>query len=120
MDNPLLSRRLCGSGVTGTISFLDGSTAIGTGTISGGSASFTTSTLTAGVHSITASYGGDSNNAAATSAVLSQTVNKASPMFADSGGVDFRPCCGCTGDDYGDGASWGFRAGNVLEWRDAD
>jgi len=70
-----------GSGVTGTISFLDGSTAIGTGTISGGSASFTTSALTAGVHSMTASYGGDSNNAAATSAVLSQAVNKASPTL---------------------------------------
>ena len=69
------------TGVTGTISFLDGSTVIGTGTISGGSANFATSTLTAGVHSMTASYGGDSNNAAATSAVLSQTVNKNTPTL---------------------------------------
>ena len=69
------------TGVTGTISFVDGSTVITTGTISSGNASFTTSTLPAGVHSITASYGGDSNNSAANSAVLSQTVNKDTPVL---------------------------------------
>lgn len=66
---------------TGTITFLDGSTTLGTGTISSGVATFTTSTLTAGVHPITASYGGDSNNSAAVSAQLSQTVNKNTPVL---------------------------------------
>jgi Bacterial Ig-like domain (group 3)/FG-GAP-like repeat len=69
------------SGVTGTVSFLDGSTVIGTGTISNGAAGFTTSTLNAGVHPITANYGGDSNNNAASSTTLSQTVNKATPVL---------------------------------------
>jgi N-acetylneuraminic acid mutarotase len=62
---------------TGTIQFLDGSTALGTVTISGGSAAFSLSSLSAGSHSITAVYGGDANDSASTSAVLTQTVNKA-------------------------------------------
>ena len=69
------------TGVTGTVTFLDGSTALGTGTINNGIASFTTSTLNAGVHSITASYGGDTNYSPAVSAPLSQTVNKATPVL---------------------------------------
>ncbi len=66
---------------TGTVTFLDGSATLGTGTISNGTTAFTTSTLTAGVHSITASYSGDTNNNAAVSAVLSQTVNKVTPVL---------------------------------------
>ncbi|HEY1993194.1 MAG TPA: Ig-like domain repeat protein [Edaphobacter sp.] len=69
------------SGVTGTITFLDGSAVLGTGTISSGTATFTTSTLNAGVHTITAAYGGDSNHNSATSAPLSQTVNKETPVL---------------------------------------
>ncbi len=69
------------AGVTGTVSFLEGSTVLGTGTINNGSAGFPTSTLTAGVHAITANYGGDANNSAASSAPLSQTVNKATPTL---------------------------------------
>jgi Bacterial Ig-like domain (group 3)/FG-GAP-like repeat len=69
------------AGVTGTVTFLDGSTSLGTGTISNGTASFATSTLNAGVHSITASYGGDTNYSPAVSAPLSQTVNKATPVL---------------------------------------
>jgi hypothetical protein len=61
---------------TGTVNFLDGTTALGTGTVSGGVATFTTSNLTAGTHPVTASYAGDTNNAAATSAPLTQTVAK--------------------------------------------
>jgi hypothetical protein len=70
-----------GTGVTGTVTFLDGSTILGTGTINSGIATFTTSTLNAGVHAITASYGGDSNHNSATSAPLSQTVNKDTPVL---------------------------------------
>jgi hypothetical protein len=69
------------AGATGTVTFLDGSTTLGTGTISGGVATFTSSTLNAGVHTITASYGGDSNHNSATSAPLSQTVNKDTPVL---------------------------------------
>jgi hypothetical protein len=63
------------TGVTGTVTFLDGVTTIGTAALSGGTASFTTSTLTVGSHSITASYGGDASFAASVSGVLTQIVN---------------------------------------------
>ena len=66
---------------TGTITFLDGPTTLGTGTISNGTATFTTSTLTVGVHPITASYGGDTNDNGSVSAILSQTVGKATPVL---------------------------------------
>jgi hypothetical protein len=66
---------------SGAITFLDGSTTLGSGTISGGAASFTTSTLTVGVHNITATYSGDTNYNSATSTVLLQTVNKATPVL---------------------------------------
>ena len=65
---------------TGTVTFLDGSATLGTGTKDGTTA-FTTSTLPTGVHSITATYSGDTNNNAAVSAVLSQTVNKVTPVL---------------------------------------
>lgn len=61
---------------TGTVNFLDGATSLGTETVSGGAATLTTSTLAAGTHPITASYSGDSNNATANSAPLTQTVAK--------------------------------------------
>ncbi|HEX8811843.1 MAG TPA: Ig-like domain repeat protein, partial [Terracidiphilus sp.] len=53
---------------TGNVTFYDGTTKIGQGTLSGGSAQLTLNTLTVGAHSITASYAGDSNNVAATTA----------------------------------------------------
>ncbi len=69
------------TGATGTVTFLNGTTVLGTGTIANGVATLTTSTLLAGSQTITASYGGDSNNNAATSAPLTQTVNKHSPVL---------------------------------------
>jgi hypothetical protein len=69
------------SNTTGTVTFLDGTATLGTGMISSGIATFTTSTLNAGVQIITANYGGDTNNNAAASAPLSQTVNKATPVL---------------------------------------
>lgn len=59
---------------TGSVAFLDGSNTIGTGPLTNGNASFSTSTLTAGNHPITASYAGDSQNAAVVSSVLNQVV----------------------------------------------
>jgi hypothetical protein len=63
------------STATGSVTFLDGVTTLDTRTLAGGVASFTTSTLNTGSHSITAVYGGDASFLAATSDVLTQTVN---------------------------------------------
>ena len=65
------------SGATGTVQFLDGATVLGTATLSNGNAALSISALAAGSHTITASYSGDGNYNGATSAALSQTVNKA-------------------------------------------
>jgi hypothetical protein len=62
---------------TGTVSFLKGTTTLATETLSGGTATFTTSSLSVGSYSITAVYSGNSSFAGSTSAVLTQTVNKA-------------------------------------------
>ena len=66
---------------TGTVTFLDGSTVLGTGTLTNGQATLTTSTLIVGSHTITVSYSGDTNNNPATSAPLTQIVNKATPVL---------------------------------------
>jgi len=65
------------SSATGTMQFFDGSTALGTATVSAGTASVSVSTLAAGVHNITATYSGDANDTAATSASWPQSVSKA-------------------------------------------
>lgn len=62
------------STATGTVTFLDGSTLINTATLSGGIASLNVGGFAVGTHSITASYSGDSNDTASTSAPLSQTI----------------------------------------------
>ena len=66
------------SAATGSVNFFDGATKIGTGVLVGltNQASYTTSTLIVGSHSITAIYAGDNSNGAATSAAITQTVNK--------------------------------------------
>jgi YVTN family beta-propeller protein len=71
-----------GTGIpTGTVTFMDGTTTLGTGMLNGsGVTTYTTSSLAVGQHSITAVYGGDTNNAGSTSAVVTQTVN--APDFA--------------------------------------
>jgi hypothetical protein len=61
---------------TGAIGFLDGGAQIGTVILDNtGRAVFQTATLAAGTHVITASYGGDANSVASTSASLTQVVN---------------------------------------------
>ena len=60
---------------TGTVTFRDGPTTLGTVTLVNGSASLVTAALTVGAHSLTASYSGDLEFAASTSAVRTQTVN---------------------------------------------
>ena len=59
---------------TGTVTFLDGTTALGLETLVNGTAAFSTSSLSGGSHSITASYSGDANFAAATSAIVTELV----------------------------------------------
>jgi len=79
-----------GSGPTGTVTFLDGSSTMGTGTLVSGpssssKATFSTSGLSVGTHSITAQYGGDTNFSGSTSLPLSQVINNStSTMFVIS------------------------------------
>ena len=81
VNQPVTFTATAPAGATGTITFLDGATVLGTSTLAGNVATLTTSSLTTGTHTITASYGGDSNNNAATSAPLTQYVNKATPVL---------------------------------------
>ena len=62
---------------TGTVTFQDGATSLGTSGITNGQASFTTSSLAVGSHSVTAVYNGDGNFNGASSAPVTQAVNKA-------------------------------------------
>ena len=62
---------------TGSLTFKDGSNTLGASVLSGGTATFTVATLSAGTHVLAAAYGGDANNAASSSATLTQTVNLA-------------------------------------------
>jgi hypothetical protein len=72
------------SGPTGTVTFYDGNNtvSVGTGTINGTTATLTTSSLNAGSHTITASWPGNSNYGAVTSAAITQLVNKAAPAVS--------------------------------------
>ena len=67
----------------GLVNIVDGTLRIGQVSLVGttGQATFTTATLTAGQHSILAAYQGDSNNAASTSPVMTQTVNMTTPAI---------------------------------------
>jgi hypothetical protein len=60
---------------SGTVTLLDGSTSLGTSSLSNGTVTFTITSLTVGTHSITASYAGDSADAASTSNALAVQVN---------------------------------------------
>ncbi|MDB5861704.1 MAG: Rhs protein-like protein [Ramlibacter sp.] len=69
-----LTATVTGATPTGTVTFLDGATSLGVRSLSGGVAKLAVSTLVVGAHTLTASYAGDANNAASTSAALSQSV----------------------------------------------
>jgi hypothetical protein len=63
--------------LTGSVTFLDGSTVLGTMAINaGGQATLAISTLSVGSHSITASFTGNINYAASNSPAISQTVQQ--------------------------------------------
>jgi hypothetical protein len=59
---------------TSSVNFLANGNVIGAGTLSGGKATLSYSQLAAGSYSITAQYLGDTNDAASTSPVVSETV----------------------------------------------
>jgi sugar lactone lactonase YvrE len=62
---------------TGTVTFLSGSTALSTVALSNDAATFSAASLPVGTYSITASYSGDANYPAATSAPFSLVVTQA-------------------------------------------
>jgi hypothetical protein len=64
---------------TGTVIFYDGTNEIGSGPLAGNPAvaMFATALLNVGTHAITASYAGDTDNSAGTSAAVSQVVSPA-------------------------------------------
>ena len=67
----------------GTVQFLDGSTTLGTVALQGGAASLSVSTLSVGSHAISAMYSGDgAGYLGSTSAVITETVSKASTSAA--------------------------------------
>ena len=67
----------------GTVTFKDGTTMLGSSPLnSSGVATLTVPSFTAGTHTITAEYSGDANFNSATSASLSQVVNKAGTSLA--------------------------------------
>ncbi len=67
-----------GGSISGSVTFNDGSSPIGSGTLNGsGVATFTTTSLPVGSHTITATYTGDPNNASATSAAVTEVIQKA-------------------------------------------
>jgi len=62
---------------TGTVTWRDAATVLGTSAVgSSGTATWPAANLAIGTHPITATYSGDTNNAAATSAVLAQVVQQ--------------------------------------------
>jgi hypothetical protein len=60
--------------ITGTVTFMDGTSTLGTGTVTGGIATFATTSLAAGTHTLTATFGGDLNYAGSSSPSVSQVV----------------------------------------------
>jgi len=81
-----------GSGATptGSVTFFDGTLDLGSAPLSSGAAGFTTSTLAVGTDSITASYSGDTANAASSSGAVSVTVSGLaySVLYNFTGGTD--------------------------------
>ena len=70
-----------GSTPAGTVTFLNGTTTLGTGTLNGsGVATFSTTSLPAGTDSITASYAGNTTDAASVSSAVSVTINSSAAV----------------------------------------
>jgi hypothetical protein len=86
---------------TGTLSLNDGLTSIGTATVNGSQpVTFTFSTLAVGAHSLTAAYSGDGNNAASTSAALSETITAPDFTLTNPGSTTTTVPAGVTATGY--------------------
>jgi RHS repeat-associated protein len=68
---------ISGQAPSGSVTFADGAITLGVGSINAAVATFSSAALTTGSHTITASYAGDTNNAASSSAALMQTISAA-------------------------------------------
>ncbi len=77
-----------GTGITGTVTFYDGSAILGTGTLTSRVATYSATFSTLGPHSLTATYGGDANFNSATSSALNQTVTAVATSIALSSSVN--------------------------------
>lgn len=71
----VLTATVSGVSPGGSVTFKDGASTLGSVSLVAGTASLSLANLAVGAHSLTAVYGGDSNNAGSTSAVVTQTVN---------------------------------------------
>lgn len=69
-----VSTTTTGGTMNGGVTFRDGTTVLGTSPLTGSTAMFSTSTLAPGSHSLTATYDGNDDFLASTSAPLSQTI----------------------------------------------
>lgn len=72
------------SEATGTVSFFDGTTLLGSAVLKKGTASLTTSSLAIGTRTLTATYAGDANYAASTSAAISVDVTLTTAITAQA------------------------------------
>jgi hypothetical protein len=61
-------------GITGSVTFQDGTTVLGSVPLVNGAASFTTSSLVFGPHSLTAVYSSDTDHAASTSSAIAEQI----------------------------------------------
>ncbi len=67
---------IAGTAPTGSVTFYDGTTLLGTAPLNGaGQATLTTAKMSGGMHNITAVYGGDTNYATSTSAIVAQGIS---------------------------------------------
>jgi len=112
-----LNATISPSGGTGTVTFLDGSATLGTVPVATSAATFNTAALSPGPHSLKASYSGNTNYAASTSATVAQTVQgtggvgltSLSPATAAAGGSAFTLTIN----------GFGFSAGAAVLWNGA-
>ena len=75
--------------ISGSVTFLSGTTTLGTSTVSQGSAGVSHEFLTAGDYPVTASYSGSTYVAPSVSAVLTQVVNPGGNLVLNPGSLSF-------------------------------
>ena len=73
-----LTATVAPASATGTVTFSDGTATLGTTALTNGTATLAVATLATGGHSVTATYSGDGNFAASTSAAVGVTVGQGS------------------------------------------